>query len=164
MRTTRLTLLFLTALAAAFAQQAQYDLLLQGGYVIDPRNGISGRRDVAVSDGLIAAVEESIDPSRAARTVDVSDLYITPGLIDLHVHVFSTTNIPDAWAGLTILEAQRKVKAEHDAIVIGVEAPAPAGASSPERAYERMAANPPADRVLRAGESLIVLASKQPRW
>lgn len=99
MRMTRLTALFLMTLAAVFAQQGQYDLLLQGGHVIDPRNGISGRRDVAISGGVIAAVEESIDASRAARTVDVSDLYITPGLVDLHVHVFSTTNIPDAWAG-----------------------------------------------------------------
>ena len=99
MRTTRLTILFLIALAAATAQQGQYDLLLKGGYVIDPRNGISGRRDVAITGGVIAAVEESIDASRAAHTVDVSELYITPGLVDLHVHVFSTTNIPDAWAG-----------------------------------------------------------------
>lgn len=99
MRTTRLTILLLTALAAAFGQQGRYDLLLKGGYVIDPRNGISGRRDVAISGGVIAAVAESIDASTAARTVDVSELYITPGLVDLHVHVFSTTNIPDAWAG-----------------------------------------------------------------
>lgn len=99
MRTTRLALLFLMAAAAALSQQGQYDLLLQGGYVIDPRNGISGRRDVAIAGGRIAAVEESIDASRAARTVDVSELTITPGLVDLHVHVFSTTNIPDAWAG-----------------------------------------------------------------
>lgn len=94
-----LAALLLLATTAAFAQQAQYDLLLQGGYVIDPKNGISGRRDVAISDGVIAAVAESIDASAAERTVDVSELYITPGLVDLHVHVFSTTNIPDAWAG-----------------------------------------------------------------
>lgn len=91
--------MLLAAVAAAFGQQSQYDLLLKGGYVIDPRNGISGRRDVAIAGGRIAAVEESIDASRAARTVDVSELTITPGLVDLHVHVFSTTNIPDAWAG-----------------------------------------------------------------
>ncbi|MDA0206766.1 MAG: amidohydrolase/deacetylase family metallohydrolase [Acidobacteria bacterium] len=95
----RLAMLLLMTLATAPAQQSQYDLLLKGGYVIDPRNGISGRRDVAITGGVIAAVEESIDASRAVRTVDVSELYITPGLVDLHVHVFSTTNIPDAWAG-----------------------------------------------------------------
>ena len=99
MMRTYLAALLLLAATAAFAQQAQYDLLLQGGYVIDPRNGISGRRDVAISDGVIAAVAESIDASTADRAVDVSELYITPGLVDLHVHVFSTTNIPDAWAG-----------------------------------------------------------------
>ncbi len=99
MMRTYLAALLLLAATAAFAQQAQYDLLLQGGYIIDPRNGISGRRDVAISDGVIAAVAESIDASTADRAVDVSELYITPGLVDLHVHVFSTNNIPDAWAG-----------------------------------------------------------------
>jgi len=91
-------LLFCLAVALSF-QQGEYDLLLKGGYVIDPKNGISGRRDVAISDGTIAAVSESIDASKADRTLDVADLIITPGLIDLHVHMFSTTNIPGAWAG-----------------------------------------------------------------
>ena len=88
-------LLFCLAVALSF-QQGEYDLLLKGGYVIDPKNGISGRRDVAISDGTIAAVSESIDASKADRTLDVADLIITPGLIDLHVHMFSTTNIPAA--------------------------------------------------------------------
>ncbi|MBL8229806.1 MAG: amidohydrolase/deacetylase family metallohydrolase [Bryobacterales bacterium] len=78
-------LLFSIVLSA----QTQYDLLLKNGHVIDPKNGISGRRDVAVKDGKIAAVAESIDPSQAKKAVDVSGLYVTPGLIDLHVHVFA---------------------------------------------------------------------------
>ena len=88
-------LLLLWALPAV----AQYDLLLRGGHVIDPRNGVDAVRDVAIRDGRIAAVGENLDASQAERTVDVSGLYVTPGLVDLHVHVFSTTNIPGAWAG-----------------------------------------------------------------
>jgi len=65
-----------------------YDLLLDGGHVIDPKNGISGERDVAVDDGKIAEVAETIDPALAEKTVDVSGNYVTPGLIDLHTHLF----------------------------------------------------------------------------
>jgi dihydroorotase len=78
---------------------AQYDLVLKGGQVIDPRNNIDRLADVAITDGKIAAVEATIDASRARQTIDASGLYVTPGLIDLHVHVFATTGIPGAWAG-----------------------------------------------------------------
>jgi dihydroorotase len=78
---------------------AQYDLVLKGGHVIDPRNNIDRLADVAITDGKIAAVEANIDASRARQTIDASGLYVTPGLIDLHVHVFATTGIPGAWAG-----------------------------------------------------------------
>ena len=92
---------FLAALAlcALPAWSQTYDLLLDNGYVLDPANGVEGYRDVAIADGKIAAVAEEIDPARAKRVLDVSGLYVTPGLIDLHVHVFSTTNIEGAWAG-----------------------------------------------------------------
>ena len=79
--------------------QVQFDLLLKGGHVIDPKNGIDGPMDVAVRAGKIAAVERSIDPSRARKTLDVQGLYVTPGLVDIHVHVFHTTGVKDAWAG-----------------------------------------------------------------
>lgn len=69
--------------------QTQYDILLKNGHVIDPKNGISGRRDVAVKDGKIAAVAENIDASLARKSVDCGGLYVTPGLVDLHVHVFA---------------------------------------------------------------------------
>jgi dihydroorotase len=69
---------------------AQYDLLLKGGYVIDPANNISGLMDVAVQGGRIARVAENIDTAQARQVVDVSGLYVTPGLIDIHVHVYHT--------------------------------------------------------------------------
>jgi dihydroorotase len=94
----RRTLVFAIAVAALQAQP-RYELLLQGGHVVDAKNGIDGIRDVAVSRGLIAAVEAKIDPALAAKVVDVSGLYVTPGLVDIHVHVFHTTLVPGAWAG-----------------------------------------------------------------
>src|SRR5215472_15856554 len=68
--------------------QPHYDLLLKGGHVIDAKNRIDGIRDVAVSEGRIASVAEKIDAAEARKVVDVSGLYVTPGLVDIHVHVF----------------------------------------------------------------------------
>ncbi len=99
MRPTLLTTLLAALLTAGAAPAQQYDLLLDDGFVIDPKNGVNGHRDVAIADGKIAAVAERIDPAQARRTLDVSGLFVTPGLIDLHAHVFSTTGIPGAWAG-----------------------------------------------------------------
>ena len=73
------------------AVQKKYDLLLRGGRVIDPRNKISAVRDVAIAAGKIAAVEAKIDPADALKTVDVSGLHVTPGLVDIHTHVFAGT-------------------------------------------------------------------------
>lgn len=68
----------------------QFDLLLKSGHVIDPLNGIDEVRDVAISNGRIAAVEAGIDPGQAAQTADLSGRYVTPGLLDIHVHVYHT--------------------------------------------------------------------------
>jgi dihydroorotase len=64
-----------------------YDLLLKGGHVIDPANHIDEIRDVAISAGKIAAVEKNIPANLAGKVVDVSKLYVTPGLIDIHYHI-----------------------------------------------------------------------------
>ena len=63
-----------------------YDLVLNGGTLLDPAQGINDRRDVAFSNGVVAAVAERIDPALAATAVDVSGKLVTPGLIDLHGH------------------------------------------------------------------------------
>lgn len=76
-----------------------FDLLLKGGHVIDPKNLLDSRLDVAIADGKVAAVSPGIDPAGAQKTIDVAGLYVTPGLVDMHTHVFHTTGIPDAWAG-----------------------------------------------------------------
>lgn len=69
------------------AQAPHYDLLLKGGHVIDPANHIDEVRDVAVFQGKIAAVEKNIPPDQAGKVVDVSNLYVTPGLVDIHYHI-----------------------------------------------------------------------------
>lgn len=79
--------------------QAQYDLLLQGGHVVDAKNQLSAQRDLAIRDGKIAAIEEHIPASSALKTVDVTGLYVTPGLIDIHVHVYASTGEKNSYAG-----------------------------------------------------------------
>ena len=66
----------------------QFDLVIGGGHVIDPANGRTGIADVAISNGKIAAVETDIARDLAARVIEASGQYVTPGLIDLHTHVY----------------------------------------------------------------------------
>jgi len=82
----------------AFAQ-AQYDLLIKGGHVIDGKNQLSAVRDVAIQDGKIAAVAANIDRAKAKKVVDATGLYVTPGLIDMHVHVYAGTGMRGAYSG-----------------------------------------------------------------
>src|SRR5438552_8855026 len=85
---TTMTKLLLILLASALAAQTNYDLLLQGGHVIDPKNAIDTRMDVAIANGKIVRVAAAIPASEARRVVDVSGVLVTPGLIDIHVHVY----------------------------------------------------------------------------
>ena len=68
----------------------KYDLLLKNGTVIDPANKINASMDIAIKADKIAAVAPNIPSADAAQTIDVSDLLVTPGLIDIHVHVYHT--------------------------------------------------------------------------
>ena len=65
-----------------------YDLLLKGGTIIDPSQELHGIQDVAVQDGKLASIAPGIPSQEATRVIDVSDKIVTPGLIDLHAHVF----------------------------------------------------------------------------
>ena len=85
--------------AQAPAGPAKYDLLLRGGHLIDPRNKISGVRDIAIVDGKVAAVAAKLNPAEALKTIDVSGLHVTPGLIDIHAHVYTGTGEPRSYAG-----------------------------------------------------------------
>jgi dihydroorotase len=92
-------LAWLCLAAAQLAAQAPYDLLLKGGHVIDPKNGIDAVRDVGIRDGRIAAVQENLPSLSATRTVDAVGLYVTPGLVDIHVHVYAGTGVPHVYYG-----------------------------------------------------------------
>jgi len=69
-----------------------YDLVLKGGRVVDPSGGLDGVLDVAVENGTIARVAAGIALTEAARVIDVAGKIVTPGLIDLHAHVFEGVN------------------------------------------------------------------------
>ena len=73
-------------LMASIAPAQIYDLLLKNGHVIDPANQRNGRMDVAIIRNQIAKVGPNLPASRARHVIDVSEYYITPGLIDIHAH------------------------------------------------------------------------------
>jgi dihydroorotase len=94
--------------AAEDPPSPQYDMLLKGGRVIDPKNGVDVPRDVAVWGGRVAAVAADIPAGRAARVIRVDGCYVVPGLVDIHAHVYTGTGertiagdlsvVPDAHA------------------------------------------------------------------
>jgi dihydroorotase len=66
----------------------RWDLLIRGGTLIDPAQGLSARRDVALQDGRVAAVAATLASADAGEVVDAAGALVTPGLIDLHAHVY----------------------------------------------------------------------------
>src|SRR4030095_1015735 len=94
-------LFVLSAGAAAQTPQStkRYDLLIKNGHVIDPKNNINEQRDVAVAAGKIAEVARNIDPAQATVVVDANGLYVTPALIDIHVHVYAGNGGPRSYTG-----------------------------------------------------------------
>ena len=70
------------------AQKTEFDLLIKGGHLIDPRNGANAVMDVAVTGGKVALVAGNIARERAREVADAAGFYVTPGLIDIHAHVF----------------------------------------------------------------------------
>ncbi len=103
----RIRLILLSiCLCASLLAQTQYDLLLTGGHVIDPKNEINRVMDVAISGDKIARVAPQIDSLQARKVVDCTGLYVTPGLVDIHAHVYASTALkgnlhgdPTSYAG-----------------------------------------------------------------
>ena len=89
-------LLLFGSLAAA---QPRYELLLKGGRVIDPKNNLNGTMDVAIAAGKIARVATGIPAAEAQKVIDVGGLIVTPGLVDIHVHVYAGTGMKGAYSG-----------------------------------------------------------------
>ena len=108
---------------AISGQAQQYDLVLRNGQVLDPKNNVDAKRDVAVLNGKIAAIEPTIPASAAKQSVDIAGLYLTPGLVDIHVHVFTGLR-HNAWGN-----GDLSIPADVMAIPNGVTTVADAGSS-----------------------------------
>ena len=74
--------------AAAMGPNDKFDLLIRNANVMDPSQGLAGKRDIGIRYGLIEAIEPSIPVDRALRVMDAGGKLVTPGLIDLHCHTF----------------------------------------------------------------------------
>ena len=85
-----IALLFCATLGA----QVSYDVLLKGGHVLDPQNRINRRMDVAIKGNRIAKVAATIDPAQAKKVIACDGLYVTPGLVDIHTHLYYSTALP----------------------------------------------------------------------
>ncbi len=81
-----------------FALAQPYSIVIKGGHVIDPKNNINGVMDVAINEGKIVQVAKNIDAKGATQVVDAKGLYVTPGLIDIHTHVFFGTNLNQTYS------------------------------------------------------------------
>ena len=83
------TICFLLGVFVFFAGHAQQiDILLKGGHVIDPKNKIDTEMDIAIMNGKIWQVAKDIPVTNVKQVIDVAGLIVTPGIIDMHVHVF----------------------------------------------------------------------------
>jgi len=94
MRSKSLFVFLMLVLMTGFAMAQTYNIVIKGGHLVDPKNNIDGIMDIAISDGKVAAIAKNIDPKEGKQVVDASGLYVTPGLIDIHAHLFQGTN-PD---------------------------------------------------------------------
>jgi dihydroorotase len=73
---------------AAMGPDDKFDLVIKGGDVLDPSRALRGRRDIGIRYGVIEAVEPDIPAARALRVLEAGGKLVTPGLIDLHSHVY----------------------------------------------------------------------------
>ena len=77
----------------------QFDLVLKGGHLIDPHNHIDAPKDLGIKGKAVAAVDAELPTEGAGQVIDVSGLYVTPGLVDIHIHAYATAGHRDTWAG-----------------------------------------------------------------
>src|SRR4051794_35046105 len=73
---------------AAMGPNDKFDLVIKGGDVLDPSQSLRGKRDIGIRWGVVEAIEPEIAAARALKTIDASGKLVTPGLIDLHCHVY----------------------------------------------------------------------------
>jgi dihydroorotase len=102
MKNLSLPIITILILISGSIMGQSYSIIIKGGHVIDPKNNIDGVMDLAINDGKIAMVAKSIDPKEGKKVIDANGLFVTPGLIDMHVHVFyGTKNNQEIMDGMT---------------------------------------------------------------
>ncbi len=92
-------LLFFLLLTSPLLAQEKYDLLIKGATVVDQKNNLHEVHDVAIRNHKIAAIEKNIPASDAAKTINAEGLYLTPGFVDIHTHVYAGTGLRNAYDG-----------------------------------------------------------------
>jgi len=91
MRKIYLLLFFIWFIMTGLSKAQTYSIVIKNGHVIDPKNNINEVMDIAVTDGKISMIAKNIDEKEGIQVVNAQGLYVTPGLIDIHVHVFQGT-------------------------------------------------------------------------
>src|SRR6195256_5693825 len=77
-----------TSADAAMGPNDKFDLVIKGGDVLDPSQSLRGKRDIGIRWGMVEAIETEIPAARASKSIDATGKLVTPGLIDLHPHVY----------------------------------------------------------------------------
>jgi dihydroorotase len=85
--------------------EKSFDLLLKGGHVIDPANGLDGTMDVGVRGDKIALVAADIPTDQSSQVVQVAGHCVTPGLVDIHTHVYTFTSTAQPYVGTVDADA-----------------------------------------------------------
>jgi dihydroorotase len=91
MKIKLLLIVFILGLTTGIAKSQLYDIVIKNGHLIDPKNNIDRIMDVAISNGKIALISKAIDAKEGKKVIDAKNMYVTPGIIDMHVHVFHGT-------------------------------------------------------------------------
>jgi len=86
-----LLIILILCLTTSITKSQTFDIVIKGGHLIDPKSNIDALMDVGISNGKIALIAKAIDEKEGKKVIYAKDMYVTPGIIDMHVHVFHGT-------------------------------------------------------------------------
>lgn len=93
MKIKAIFIFLIMSIISGYGMAQPYSIVIKDGHVIDPKNNIDGVMDIAVNDGKIAMIAKNIDIKKGKQVIKAGGLYVTPGLIDMHAHVFQGTSL-----------------------------------------------------------------------